>query len=207
MSEPIAQLSRLSPELYAEILNFSVIKEIPRGTVLLSEGQYVKVIPVVIDGLIKVYSSFEERELLLYYIQPNESCIMSFAASLKNEPSKIYAETEEDTKVLLIPSDKIPGLTESFPAMNTFFYRLFNLRYLELLDTISHVLFKKMDERLYDYLRKKVKLSGQNPIRISHGQIANELGTVREVISRVMKKLDTEGKVKQHSNLIEVLPL
>jgi len=207
MSEPIVQLSQLSPGLNAEIMNVSAVNEIPKGTVILREGQYVKVIPIVIDGLIKVFSSFEEREILLYYIQPHESCIMSFTASLKNEPSKIYAEAEEDTKAILIPSDKISRLTEAYPEMNTFFYRLFNLRYLELLDTISHILFKKMDERLYNYLRKKVKLSGHNPLRISHLQIANELGTVREVISRVMKKLEAEGKVHQRSNLIEVLPL
>lgn len=205
MSDTNMSFSHLSPELAAEILKLSVIKDIPKGTVILQEGQYVKVIPVVIDGLIKVYSSFEERELLLYYIQPKESCIMSFAASLKNEPSKIYAETEEDTKVILIPSDKVSRLTDSFPGMNTFFYRQFNLRYLELLDTISHVLFKKMDTRLYEYLQKKVKLTGQNPIKVSHSQIANELGTAREVISRVMKKLETEGKVHQHSNMIEIL--
>lgn len=205
MSDTNMSLSHLSPELAAEILKLSVIKDIPKGTIILQEGQYVKVIPVVIDGLIKVYSSFDERELLLYYIQPRESCIMSFAASLKNEPSKIYAETEEDTKVILIPSDKVSRLTDSFPGMNTFFYRQFNLRYLELLDTISHVLFKKMDTRLYEYLQKKVKLTGQNPIKVSHSQIANELGTVREVISRVMKKLETEGKVHQHSNMIEIL--
>lgn len=105
MSERFVQLSNLSPELNAEMLKFSAVKEIPLGTVILREGQYVKVIPVVIDGLIKIFSIFEDKEILLYYIQPNESCIMSFAASLRDEPGKIYAEAEEDTKAILILSD------------------------------------------------------------------------------------------------------
>lgn len=205
MSEMIVQLPHLSPDLSAAILKVSVIKDIPKGTVILKEGQYVKAVPLVADGLIKVFSSFEERELLLYYIQPSQSCIMSFTASLRNEPSRIFALAEENTTVVLIPADKVAGLTGNFPDMNNFFYSLFNQRYLELLDTISHVLFKKMDERLYDYLFKKVTLSGQNPVKISHSQIANELGTVREVISRVMKKLETEGKVQQHTNSVNVL--
>lgn len=205
MEEVSKALSFLGPELVSEILDHSQIMDIPKDTVILREGQYVKVIPIVIDGLIKVFSSFDEKELLLYYIQPNESCIMSFASSLKNDPSTVYAITEEDSKVLLLPVEKVSTWIKQFPSINTLFYQQYNIRYAELMDTINHVLFNKMDKRLHDYLKEKTRLTKQNPIKISHRQIANELGTAREVISRVMKKLENEGVVKQHSSSIEIL--
>jgi len=198
-------LAYLGEDVISEIFKSSQVMEIPAGTEILREGQFVKVIPIVVEGLLKVFSSFEDKDLLLYYIQPNESCIMSFSASLKNEPSKVYAVTEEDCKLLLMPADKVSNWIAQYPGINQLFYQQYNQRYAELLDTISHVLFNKMDVRLYDYLVDKTKITKQNPIKISHRVIATELGTAREVISRVMKKLETEGKVKQHSNKIEIL--
>ncbi|MFY7708453.1 MAG: Crp/Fnr family transcriptional regulator [Flavobacteriales bacterium] len=186
------------------ISDASLVKEIPADTEILREGQFVKVIPIVLEGLIKVFSRFDERELLLYYIQPSESCIMSFSASIKNEPSRVHAITEQDTKVLLIPVDKIPGWMNDYPQFNALFYQQYNQRYAELLDTISHLLFNKMDARLYAYLKEKTALTHANPIKISHRQIASELGTAREVVTRVMKKLEQEGKVKQLTNSIQV---
>jgi len=200
-------LMHLSPDLVSEIMAVSISQEIPRETEILREGQYVKVIPIVLKGLIRVFTRHEEKELLLYYIKPDESCIMSFSASLRNEPSKVFAVTEEDSTVLLLPTDKVSNWIRQFPELNTLFFQQYNLRYSELLETINHVLFNKMDKRLVDYLKEKVKLTNKNPIKISHRQIANELGTAREVISRVMKKLESEAKVKQHSKGIEILQL
>lgn len=197
--------SHLSPDLVSEITATAIRKEIPKDTEILREGQYVKVIPIVLEGLIKVFTRHEGKELLLYYIRPNESCIMSFSASLKNEPSNIYAVTEEDTKALLLPVDKVADWTRQFPDINTLFFQQYNLRYGELLETIHHVLFDRMDKRLYDYLQEKVKLTNKNPLKLSHRQIANELGTAREVISRVMKKLESEGKLQQLPNSIKIL--
>lgn len=197
--------SHLTSELQEEISQAAIKREFPQGTEILREGQYVQVIPVVIDGLIKVFSAHEDKELLIYYIKPKESCIMSFAASLKNEPSRVYAVTEEDTTALLLPVDKVSTWIKQFPDINSLFYQQYNQRYSELLDTINHLLFNKMDERLYDYLSKKVSLTERNPIKISHRQIANELGTAREVVSRVIKKLENEGKLQQNSNSIKIL--
>jgi len=198
-------LARLDPDLATEMKKRSVVQEIPKGAVLLREGQYVKVIPLVLSGLIKVFTSHEDKELLLYYIRPDESCIMSFSASLKNEPSRVIAIAEEDTKALLLPVDSVAGWTREYPAINHLFFQQYNLRYSELLDTIHHVLFDKMDKRLYDYLKEKVQVTGQNPLSISHRQIANELGTAREVVSRTMKKLENSDLVKQHNSGIELL--
>lgn len=198
-------LAHLNPDLVSEIISSALTKEIPRDNEILRKGQYVKVIPIVVEGLIKVFTRHEDKELLLYYIRPRESCIMSFAASIKNEPSEVFAITEEDTTALLLPVDKVAIWTKQFPDINALFFQQYNLRYSELLDTIHHVLFYKMDKRLFDYLQEKASITKNNPLKMSHRQIANELGTAREVISRTMKKLETEKLVKQHSNGIEIL--
>lgn len=207
MNEIHQSLSFLGSDLLKKIERSSEIKEVPKGTEILREGQFVKVVPIVLRGLVKVFSRFKEKELLLYYIRPQESCIMSFAASLQNDPSKIYAVTEEDSRILLLPVGEVTAWIKQFPSINSLFYQQYNLRYSELLDTISHVIFDKMDKRLLDYLIERSKLTKQNPIKVSHRQIANELGTAREVISRVMKKLELEGKVHQHTNSIEIKEL
>jgi CRP/FNR family transcriptional regulator, anaerobic regulatory protein len=178
------RLPNLSQALQDQIRNNSALVEIPAETEILREGQYVKVIPLVIEGLVKVFTKYEDKELLLYYIQANESCVMSFTASLKNEPSKVYAITDENCKLLLLPVDKVAQWIGEFPDLNN---------------------FDKMDKRLLDYLKEKVALTKKNPLKISHRQIASELGTAREVISRVMKKLEQEAKVKQLSTTIEIL--
>jgi len=198
-------LSFLKPELVDLILNESTIKEIPKGTEILREQQYVKVLPIVLEGLVKVYSRFDEKELLLYYIEPAQSCVMSFYAALKNTPSKVFAQTEKDSKIILIPVQYLPIWLKEYPDFNELFYNQFNLRYSELLDTISHLLLDKMDKRLYDHLKRKTELTNSTSIKISHGQLANELGTAREVISRVMKKLETDEKVEQNAGEIRII--
>jgi CRP/FNR family transcriptional regulator, anaerobic regulatory protein len=195
----------LGPELLEEVLKHGIIKDIPAGTEILSEGQYVKVIPVVMEGLIKVYSRYEDKELLLYYIEPFESCIMSFSASLKNEPSTIFAVTEENTHALLLPANKVSEWVRKYNGINQLFYQQYNQRYTDLLDTIKYLLFYKLDKRILEYLVEKSRLKGDKIINIRHKQIAIELGTAREVITRVLKKMEKEGKVRQLANGIEIL--
>lgn len=199
------QFPLFNSDLIAEILVYAVEKEIPKDTELLREGQFIKVIPLVLNGLIKVFTRHEDKELLLYYIKPNESCIMSFSAGINQQPSKIYATTEEDSHLLLIPTEKLGKWTRQFPEFNSLFFLQYNLRYSDLLDTINSLLFDKLDKRVYDYLKEKVAVTQHNPLKISHRQIASELGTAREVISRIVKKLELEGKVKQSATTIEIL--
>ncbi|NCO62968.1 MAG: Crp/Fnr family transcriptional regulator [Flavobacteriales bacterium] len=198
-------LSFLKPELVDLILKESSIRMIPKGTEILRQQQYVKVLPIVLKGLVKVYSRFDEKELLLYYIEPLQSCVMSFYAALKNTPSRVFAQTEENSKVILIPVQYLPIWLKKYPEFNELFFNQYNLRYSELLDTISHLLLDKMDKRLYDHLKRKTELISNTSIKISHTQLANELGTAREVISRIMKKLENDGKVEQNSGRIKII--
>lgn len=199
MNELSKQLSFLNQTTVNELLEFGDIAEFPAGTEILREEQYVKVLPIVLSGLVKVYARFSDREMLLYYIQPQQSCVMSLSAVLKNEPSRVFATTEETSSLLLMPYIKVPSWLKRFPDLNALFYQQYDLRYSEMLDTIQHIMLNKMDKRLHDYLKQKATLTGNKPIKLSHAQIANELGTVREVISRVIKKLETEGTLSQET--------
>ena len=197
-------INHFGQELISKILEESVVKEFPKNSELIREGQYVKIVPIVLKGLVEVFTSQEDKELLLYYIQPGESCIMSFSACLKSEKSKIFAVTQEETTAILIPSDKLTAWVFEYPKINQLFYQQFDQRYTELIDTIHHLLFDKLDKRLLDYLKEKVSITGKNPNKISHKEIANDLGTAREVISRLIKKLENQDKVKQHHDSIEI---
>lgn len=195
----------LSKELPGEILSLSPVKEFEEQTTLLKEGDYVKVVPVVLNGLVKAFTRTEERDLLLYYLRPGESCIMSFTACLRAEKSRIWAMTEEPTTLLLLPAEKIPGWVTTFPEINRLFYKQFDLRYSELISTINQLLYSKLDRRLLDYLKGKAGITGRNQVRISHREIASDLGTAREVVSRLLKKLEQEGRVSITGDGIRVL--
>jgi CRP/FNR family transcriptional regulator, anaerobic regulatory protein len=197
-------ITHFGKELFNTILEGSVVAPFPKNTELVREGQYVKVVPIVLKGLVKVFTGKKNKELLLYYIQPGESCIMSFSACLKSETSKIFAITQKETTVILIPADKLLKWVFEYPTINQLFYQQFDLRYTELIDTIHHLLFDKLDKRLLDYLKEKISLTGKNPVKISHREIANDLGTAREVVSRLIKKLEHQNRVKQFHDSIEI---
>jgi len=195
----------LSKPLIDELNSISQLVEIPKGTELLRDGQYVKVVPIVLNGSVKVFIKNDDKELLLYYIKPNESCIMSFSAFIENAPSKVFAIAEEDSEVMVIPVDKIDDVLKKYPEFNRLFYGLYNERYIDLIKTINSVLFHKLDSRILSYLIEKTKLTNSNQIKVTHKQIALDLGSSREVISRTIKKLETDGHVILHNSLIEVL--
>ncbi len=190
-------LPHLPEDFIGEMEKHGVEKKLLAGNEVLREGQYVKSVPLVLEGLVKVFTRHEDKELLLYYIESGESFIMSFNAGLKNTPSRVFAVTEENTVLLFLPSDKLAQWIKSFPSLNELFYSLYDQRYASLLDTINHLLYNRLDERLYNYLLETSKQKNIKILNIRHRQIAAELGTVREVISRVMKKREQEGKVKQ----------
>jgi CRP/FNR family transcriptional regulator len=124
---------------------------------------------------------------------------------VNGDSSKIFAITEEESTLLLIPSEKINEWIRLYPSINKLFYKQYDLRYAELVETIHQMLYFKLDRRLLDYLTEKVKVTGKNPLKISHKEIANDLGTAREVVSRLVKKLEKQNVLKQHHDSIEVI--
>lgn len=207
MQETISQnlVNYFGKELAAEIEDAALVKEFAPNTELIRPGQYVKVVPFILSGAVKVFSCTDEKELLLYYIQPAESCIMSFSACLSGEKSKIHAVTEKQSTLLLLPSEKIAQWVAHYPVMNKLFYRQYEVRYADLINTINHLLFDRLDKRLLDYLSEKVAITGQNPVKLSHREIASELGTAREVVSRLVKKMEKQQLLHQYPDGIQVL--
>lgn len=198
------KFSFLGKELLQQIINSSTIMNFSANTELVKEGQYIKVIPLVLEGLVKVYTSIEEKELLLYYIQPQQSCIMSFSSCLQNAKSKIFAITEEQSTILLMPASNVAKWVTQYPSINFLFYQQYDLRYSELIDTINSLIYHKLDVRIMEFLTERIKVKSKNPIKISHREIAAELGTAREVVSRTVKKLEKQNLLKQHTDSIEI---
>lgn len=200
-----SKLSFLESDLIDQIEARCDIVRFDAGTVLVRTGQYVKVVPIVLNGLIKVMTQHEEKEYLLYYIKPSESCVMSLTAGVKRSQSLIEAITETDTEVLLIPADMIQKWMDTYPKFNKLFYQQYEDRYTDMIQTVHHLLFDRLDTRIFLYLQGKSNTLNQNPIKVSHRQIAQDLGTAREVVTRVMKQLERDGKVRPHHEAIEIL--
>lgn len=198
-------LQGLPTDFIEQLEKFGIIKEVSAQTEILREGQFVKYVPLVLEGMVKVFTRHEDKELLLYYIESGESCIMSFNAGLKNNASKVFAVADENALLLLLPVEKLSEWVKSFPSLNELFFNLYDQRYASLLDTINHLLYSRLDQRLYSYLLETARQKNSKVLNLRHRQIAAELGTVREVISRVMKKLEQEGKVRQLPAGIEIL--
>lgn len=198
------QLEFIEKELVDEFDQYGQLMTVSADTTILREGQYVKVIPLVLKGFIKVYISGEDKELLLYYIQARESCVMSFSAGRENSPSRIYAICEEETTLLALPVEQVNKWVNKYSSFINLLYNQFNLRYLDLIDTIDQLIFKSLDVRLYNHLKELSRLKNKKLIKVRHQQLANELGFAREVISRMLKKLERETKIFQHKGGIEV---
>lgn len=183
------------PDLKKELLSISKIYEFDAGTVILKQGAYVKVIPLLVAGLAKVFKeeAVNGNEVLLYYIKPGESCVMSLTAMIRNETSRVKAVIEQDAKIVLIPSDKAMMIAKKYPRWNEFVYDLFDIKFDELLNVIEILTFSNKDTRLLEYLKKEAKLKKSNMLLTTHQQIAFDLGSSREVISRLLKKLEFEG--------------
>lgn len=199
------KLPYLENNLIEEIISSSSDVTLPPNQQILREGQYIKTIPLVINGLLKVITSHGDKEILLYYIHPSESCVMSFAFSMSSEPSNIMAFTETETRVLILNAEDVKKWMLSYPTINLLFLNQYNNRYKDLVDTIGNLIYEKLDVRLLQYLQQRAAISPNNVITIPHLEIAEHLASSREVISRLLKKLESEQKISQTRDGIKVL--
>lgn len=195
-----------SPELIEKLKENSILKKYAAGSVILNENAYIRSIPIVIKGILKVSRMEEEgREILLYYIKAGESCIMSFLGGLHEETSKVKAEVEEDAEILFLPIDKVSLLIREYPQWLDYIFRLYHQRFEELLEIVNAIAFKKVDERLLNLLLKKAEITESDTIQVTHEQLANELGTARVVVSRLLKQLEDEGRLQLGRNKILIV--
>lgn len=189
-----------------EVTAYGQLKKFPAGSVILQEDSYIKSIPLVLNGSLKVMRTDQDgHEILLYYITPGESCIMSFLGGLHNETSKMKVVVEEDAEILFIPVAKASEWVKKFPEWSDFIFKLYHKRFEELLSAVNAIAFQKLDMRLLQLLRQKSELYQTKDIKITHQQLADELGTAREAVSRVMKQMENEGLVVLSRNKITLL--
>jgi CRP/FNR family transcriptional regulator len=194
------------PELLEAIDDVAEWREVKEGEVLLDIGETVRTIPFLIKGSLKVSRMDEEgREILLYYVNAHESCAMTFTCCMQQFPSEIKAVAETDAELLSIPIAVMDSWLVKYPTWKSFVMRTIRSRFNELLHTIDQLAFHKLDERLIAYLKEKSKATGSTLINLSHEQIAGEMASSREVISRLLKKLENDKKVLLYRNQIKLL--
>lgn len=195
-----------APAVKKALLEYGTMKTFAEGEIIVNEDSYIRSIPIVLTGSIKVMQTDENgRELLLYFIEHGESCIMSFLGGIHHERSKVKAIAESETEILLVPVAEVSRFIKDYPQWLDYIFRLYHKRFEELLQVVNAVAFTKIDERLVQLLKKKASLSGTAAIYITHEQLATELGTARVVVSRLLKQLEQSGMVKLSRRAILLL--
>lgn len=191
------------PELQKEILKNGKIIKASKGDILIREGQYLNFLPIVIQGLLRVYQENEDREILLYYVGPEQTCMMSLSAAYFDYYSTANGIAVEPSEILVLPAHLIAEWQLKYPSWNKFILRTFKSRYDELLNAFGNVAFKPINLRVKEYFSDYVKNYGTTKIPISHQTLANELGTTRVVISRILKQFEKDNLIKLSRGSIE----
>ena|SRR6185312_7941731 len=195
-----------SPELKEMLYENSIVKDFKAGDIILNENVHIRAIPIVSKGSIRVMRTDEEdKEILLYYIKAGESCIMSLLGGMHHERSKVKAVAEEETEILFLPVEKVTLFIKEYPEWLDYIFRLYHKRFEELLEVVNAVAFKKMDERLLNFIKKKCEHTKSKTLNVTHEQLASELGTARVVVSRLLKQMEEKGLVKLGRNKIKLI--
>jgi CRP/FNR family transcriptional regulator len=194
------------PDLIREIMQFGEIKSFSEGELIMDYGKYIRFMPLIVHGTIKVLKKDEMgKEILLYYLSANESCSMAYSCCMEAKKSEVKAIAEEDSQIIAVPHVKLDEWLCKYPSWKNYIMRSFNERFMELLRSIENIAFHKLDDRLLHYLREKQKHTESAVIKASHNQIADELATSRVVISRLLKQLENEGKIILYRNELKIL--
>ncbi len=194
--------------LIQEILQVSTFKEVPEGYKMMEIGQYVKSMPLLVSGAIKIMREDKKGdELLLYYLEKGDTCSMTMTCCMGNTKSEIRAIAETNSKLIMLPVQKMEEWTAKYKTWRNFVFKSYHGRLNELLLTLDSIAFDKMDERLINYLIKKSRINKDQTIRNTHKEIAHELHSSRVVISRLLKKLEQMGKIELHRNHIKIIAL
>lgn len=207
-SELRKQYGLFEETLIEEIEQTSEFKTYQSNDILMRKGQYIRSTMLILSGLVKVYREDEEgNEFLMYYLKPGEACALSMVCAARQEASPIMARAVSETDVLMVPIETMSEWMGKYKSWYQFVIETYRSRFDELLLTIDSVAFRGMDERLEFYLKRAQEAEQKNIIDTSHQEIANELNTSREVISRLLKKMEQLGKVKLNRNSIEIIRL
>lgn len=210
MREMIHQLFRdFEPELVQEIEANALLKDIKAGELLMRTGQYFRSTLLVVSGLVKVFREDEEgNEYFMYYLEPGQACALSMICATRQQASELMGKAMTDTQVLTIPLDLMDSWMSKYKTWYYFVLESYRSRFEEMLLTIDHIAFRNMDERLLYYLQRQQKTLKSDIFQVNNTEIAQELNSSREVISRLMKKLSEQGKIRVLKNQqVEVIEL
>jgi CRP/FNR family transcriptional regulator len=200
----IAAIKKLFPDweegLYEAIVKEAELKQAKAGDVLLKMGQNIKSAMLVVEGTIKLYQEDEDGgEYFMYHLNPGEACAVTLVCNYHHEQSHVLAKAVTDIQYLAIPIEFMDKWLNKYKSWHYFVIKTYRSRYEELLKTIHEVAFKNMDERLEFYIKKQVAQFGVT-VKLTHQEIANDLNTSREVISRLLKKMEHNNWIKMNRN-------
>ena len=194
--------------LINEIVQVGTFKEVPAGFKMMEIGAYVKAIPLLVSGVIKILrEDTNGDELLLYYLEKGDTCSMTMTCCMGQTKSEIRAVVETDAKLIMIPVQKMEQWTATYTSWRNFVFESYHNRLNEMLHTIDSIAFDNMDQRLLNYLKEKARITQNKVIENTHQEIAYDLHSSRVVISRLLKKLENIGKIKLHRNYIQIITL
>ncbi len=192
-------------KLLKQILDKGEVMFLKAGTIMMEPGQFIKMVPIVLKGSIKISRMDDEgRELFLYYLDAGETCALSLTCCSSSKPSEIKAVVEEDTTIVGIPILYIEELSDGYKQWKDFVSNTYQSRFQEMLEALDAVAFKRMDERLMRYIVTKMKQLQTNELHTTHQEIANELTTSREVVSRLLKQLEKKKWIELGRNVIYI---
>lgn len=192
--------------LIDEIMEVGRIQELKHGETIIDYGQQVKHIPLLLSGAIKIMRQDSEgEELLLYFLESGDTCTMTMTCCLGNTRSEIRAVAETDSALILLPIEKMSDWIKKYPGWMSFVFESYNNRFKELLEAIDSLAFSNMHDRIHRYLKDKVLVAKSTELEVTHQEIANDLHSSRVVISRLLKSMEIEGKIKISRNKLEVL--
>lgn len=194
------------PDLIREIFQFGDVKRFQDGDLIMDYGKYIRAMPIITKGSVRVSRMDEQgKEILLYYLGSNDSCSMAYSCCIEAKKSEVKAVAEGDVELIAIPHIKLDEWLCKYPSWRNYILRSFNERFNELLRSIDAIAFENLDDRLISYLKKKSEIQGKTALLLSHQQIAEELGTNRVVISRLLKRLENDKKILLYRNEIKLL--
>ena len=194
-------------ELIDELSTKGIYKYIPSDQYILEVGNFIKVVPLIIKGSVKVIREEGEGELLLYYIKPGESCALTLSSCMRKEQSSIKAIAQEDTELIALPVEDVYYMVRKYPAWQDFIINSYSYRFEEVMQVLDNIAFHKMDERLVKYLIRRAGTFSSLELNISHQEIADDLATSREVISRLLKQLEKKGSIRLSRGKIKLIHL
>ncbi len=198
----------LEPALITEMAEKGEFREIQEGEVFMQSGSNIRAALLVVEGLVKIYREDDEgQEFFMYYLDPGKACALSLLCSAKQDTSAVMARAETNSTLLAIPLTVVDDWMKKYTSWNQFALASYRERFEELLETIDHIAFRNMDERLVFYLKRLREKLGTRQFQFSFTQVAQDLNSSREVISRLMKKLADKGLIKYNRNTVEIIDL